>query len=463
VAERAVRYLRNRNRPVDSRALAAEVLTTRTPDEATATRVLAAAFGSDPRLVYGEAGWQLAQPVAPASPVEPDRSAEPDRTLIVIQGEPAAPGRPFKMKSVSVLRLQMDEVVSACGGDTVGEPYGKRLRRAILETLDGAVPVVHDPPGALRAFEDWLDEPLEAPISLRRLAQERVGLPSSHDLEALVERLGLEWREPDDPLEQADTLDACLFALRRPGETLQQLRITHGRGARPIDWSRYAFNREFLRRIPEVAGTYRFYDARGKLLYVGKSKNLHQRVGSYFREEGGARSERVQRLLDALHRIEYEAAHSDLEAMLREAEAIRRDDPERNVQRKVHARKGRMERLRSILILEPTSPPAVLQAYLIRDGRLIDKVRIGPRGGGLKRIERILDDHFFSAPGGPTVTQGPDVDVEVVLRWLSANRDRAVAFDPTDLGLAREVIDRLRWFLAQGSPFDTDGAPIFTR
>jgi hypothetical protein len=387
-------------------------------------------------------------------------AAEPDRVLVFIQGERGPRGR-FTLRGVSALRLLGDEVLAACGGDTVQGRYGNRLRRATLEALDGAVPVIHDPPGGLKALEEWLGEPVSAPISLRRIAQRRVGLPAAHDLEALVARLGLEWRDSDDPLEQADLLDACLQALRRPGESLQQMRA--GGGAQPIDWTRYAFNREFLRRIPRVAGTYRFYDAQGKLLYVGKSKNLNQRIGSYFREDGPARSQRLQRLLDAIRRIEYEAVGSDLEAVLREAEMIRRDRPERNVQRNVRQQRGRAARLQSILILEPTSPPAVLRAYLIREGRLIDRVAIGPRGGGLKRIERVLEDRFFSTRSGPMSVTGPDLDVEVIVRWLAANRDRVVAFDPTDLRSTREVIERLRWFLSRGSPFDPDGSPIVTR
>ena len=75
----------------------------------------------------------------------------------------------------------------------------------------------------------------------------------------------------------------------------------------------------------------------------------------------------------------------------------------------------------------------------------------------------MLEDYYFSGPVGPTHAAGPDLAVEVVVRWLAANRDQAVAFDPTDLGSAREVIERLRWFLDQGGLFDPDGTPIITR
>ena len=105
----------------------------------------------------------------------------------------------------------------------------------------------------------------------------------------------------------------------------------------------------------------------------------------------------------------------------------------------------------------------MLRAYLIHRGRLIARIAVGPRGGGLTRIERVLDAYFFFMPDGPTPLAGPDVDIEVIARWLAANRDRVVAFDPTDLRSAREVTDRLRWFLDQGSPFESDGSPIFPR
>jgi len=466
VAERAVRFLRERREPANSVSLARELLATRAPDEATATRILQSAFAGDPRLGYREGSWRLAEPRTGAGVPRrrrADPGPDPDRVLLFVLGERVERGQPFQLRGVSAIRLQGDDVVSACGGEASDGVYGSRLRRSILQTLEGAVPVIHDAPGAISALETWLGEALPAPVSLRRLARERLGLAGRHDFEMLVARLGLPWRASEDPLEQADTLDACLERLRRPGESLQDLRVDQVPGVPGIDWSRFAFGHDFLRRIPHTPGTYRFFDAAGNLLYVGKSKDLGTRIGSYFRE-GTARSQRVQRLLDSLYRIEYDSAGSDLEAMLREAAEIRAREPAANRQRKIHPRRGsRAGRLLSVLILEPAEPPATLRAYLIRDARLIERVAIGPRGGGLARVARVLDDWFFSVPVGPTAPTGPDLDVEVVARWLATNRDRVVAFDPTDLQSTEEVIERLRWFLHQGGPFDTDGSPVFRR
>ena len=462
VAERAVRYLREHTQPVDSRSLASAVLSIETADQPAARRVLQTAFAGDPRLACSPKGWELAPGASDARRAKSGAQLiEPDRVLIILQGRKSVPGKRYELLNVSMLRLRGNNVLGACGGDTPPGQSGNQLRDAILEILTGATIVVHDPPGALRAFETWLGEDLVSPISLRRLAQVRLGLPANHALESLVARLGLMWRASDEALDQADVLDDCLRALHRPGESLDDLRLASSRGGvRPIDWSRYAFDRPFLRRVPRTPGTYRFYDSDENLLYVGKSKNLHQRLATYFRE-GLTRSPRVQELLDRLRRIDYDASGSELEAILREAELIRRKNPRRNVQRHVH--EGRGKRLRSILIIEPAEPPHILRAFLIHEGRLVGRIGIGPRGGGLQRIERVLHDYFFFAPDGPTSPAGPDLDVELVVRWLATARDRVVAFDPTSLRSPREVVTRLRWFLDQGSPFDPEGDPIFPR
>lgn len=455
-AQRAVRLLRSRRGPVDSVELALEVLATRAPDERTATTVLEAAFAGDPRLVY-DRGWTC---VGGSSPGPRDVRAAPDRprVLVLISGGRVAERRDYTLLEVAGVRLTGDTVEAACGGRPVGGSEGDSFRAELLELLDGAVAVLHAPPGATSALERWLDEPLEGAISLRELGRDRLGLPAYHDLEALTAKLGLHWREPDELLDQAELLDACLEALRTPDESLEDLR---GKPEHPLPWHRYAFDRGFLRSVPRIAGTYRFYDDAAQLLYVGKAKDLHRRINSYFR--GGKRSARVTALLGELHRIEFDPLHSDLEAMLQEAVEIARREPSRNVQRHVHVRGHHRARLRSIMILEPAAAPAVLRAYLIRDGHLLEKVGIGPRGGGLRRVQRLLEDHFFSIPDGPTPAPGSDVNLELVGRWLATNRDRVVAFDPTTLPSADEVTARLRALLDSGDLFDTDGAPILFR
>lgn len=465
VAERAVRYLRERDAPVDSVRLAFDLLATRAPDEESATGVLRAAFRGDDRLRYSSDGWTCEEATAPGpAPAASDLATEPPRVLLLLDGGTPRGRRDFVLRHVVAVRVRDDVVEAACGGEPGRGPAADELRSAMLEILDGAVPVVHDPPGSLPALESWLGAPLGSPVLLRRLAHERLGLPARHHLESLVARLGLPWRETGDRLDQADVLDACLERIRRGTESLVDLQRAGTPDGAIVDWTSVAFDPAFLRSIPSTPGTYRFFDRRGRLLYVGKSKNLNRRVASYFRHDA-KRSEGRRDMLAALHRIEIEPTGSDLEAILREAADIRRRRPSVNVQRDVHPRSGPADRLRSILILEPGTGAVILRAYMVRSGRLVGKVPIGSRGGGLKRVERILEDRFFDAGAdGPVAApEGPDLDVERIVRWLGANRDRVVAFDPTDLPSAREVVDRLRWFLAHGGPFDSGGDPIRPR
>src|SRR4029078_3709225 len=97
-------------------------------------------------------------------------------------------------------------------------------------------------------------------------------------------------------------------------------------------------------------------------------------------------------------------------------------------------------RLRSILILEPAAAPYVLKAYLVRDGALVDGIPLGPRGGGLRRGERVLDSFFCDPRPGPETATPTAVDVDLIARWLAAHQDRVVAFDPTHHKTAREVV-----------------------
>jgi hypothetical protein len=465
VAERAVRYLTHEGRRLPSTTLVHAVLATRMSSEAAAKRVLETAFSGDPRLRYLEGGWSVLSALpteVPGAPLSEGELVEPDHVLLILVGQRPARSARFRLHAVAGVRIRAGAVLSACGGAVGTGASATRLASSLREMLRDATPVVHDPPGSLPALERWLGQTLDAPLSLRRLAVVRLGLPAGHGLQDLAAALGIRWRDTDDPLDLAEALEWGLEGLRRPGETLQALRDeAAGRGGPPVDWSRMAFGPDFLDDVPRSPGTYRFYDAEDRLLYVGKSKDLRRRLRSYFRE--GARPARVQRLLDRLHRVELEPSGSDLEAVLREAAQIARRSPEYNVQRRVRSAAGRKDRLRSVLVLEPAEPPWVLRAYLLRDGRLIDRVPLGPRGGGLQRVGHLLDAHFFETGRGLRALRGDPVDVEVVGRWLAAHREQVVAFDPTHLRSSAEVVGRLRWFLGGGPLKDPTGRPVVPR
>lgn len=79
--------------------------------------------------------------------------------------------------------------------------------------------------------------------------------------------------------------------------------------------------------IPHTSGVYLF--KKGKtLLYIGKAANLKKRLASYFRKNA---SDKVRRLREEATALEWQETNSEIEALIREAELIKRHLPKYNV------------------------------------------------------------------------------------------------------------------------------------
>lgn len=79
--------------------------------------------------------------------------------------------------------------------------------------------------------------------------------------------------------------------------------------------------------LPTTAGIYRFYDDDGSLLYVGKAKNLRNRLFSYKRAKAGQVSRKVSKLIGSIARIEIEETDTEQNALLLENHWIREKRP----------------------------------------------------------------------------------------------------------------------------------------
>lgn len=87
--------------------------------------------------------------------------------------------------------------------------------------------------------------------------------------------------------------------------------------------------REFVKLAPESPGCYRMLDNAGNVLYVGKAKNIRKRVTSYTRPEGHSR--RISRMIAATASMELVTTSTETEALLLEANLIKRFRPYYNV------------------------------------------------------------------------------------------------------------------------------------
>jgi DNA polymerase-3 subunit epsilon len=79
-----------------------------------------------------------------------------------------------------------------------------------------------------------------------------------------------------------------------------------------------------LKNIPESAGVYYFYNDKNDLIYIGKSKNIHTRLLSHFRNSN---SKKAIEMRNAISAVDYELTGNELVALLKESYEIKQHKP----------------------------------------------------------------------------------------------------------------------------------------
>ncbi len=82
-------------------------------------------------------------------------------------------------------------------------------------------------------------------------------------------------------------------------------------------------------QFPKAPGVYLFQDQAGRVLYIGKAKNLRARVGSYFLK-AAAEDTRTSRLVREVYDVDYMDAESEVDALLMESRLIKDIQPKYN-------------------------------------------------------------------------------------------------------------------------------------
>src|SRR5437870_3925422 len=208
----------------------------------------------------------------------------------------------------------------------------------------------------------------------------------------------------------------------------------------------YAAVRARLGELPACPGVYRFRDRAGRLLYVGKSVCLRQRVRSYFGEHAG-RSQKLRRLRSRVAAVEWIETGSELEALLLESRLVKEHHPPFNslLQRHRHLVFLRLD-------LADPFPRLEVTDRLCRDGARY----FGPftLTADAERLADLLSDSLrlrtCDPPGSRVHRLSPCLRRDLGLCHAPCVR-------PTDRAAYREAVQSALLF------FDRDGRPFRDR
>ena len=87
--------------------------------------------------------------------------------------------------------------------------------------------------------------------------------------------------------------------------------------------------KQTLAIIPELSGSYQYFDKNGEIIYVGKAKNLKKRVYSYFNKHHDSPKLRV--MVPQIAKIQFIVTDSEVEALILESHLIKKHKPKYNV------------------------------------------------------------------------------------------------------------------------------------
>lgn len=163
-------------------------------------------------------------------------------------------------------------------------------------------------------------------------------------LDKIATQLGMAPRKLHRALDDAELTARCaLLLMEIAGErgisSLEELRasvqFTPNRPREGVGRARSMIDSSHLEHIPRCPGVYLMRDGAGQIIYIGKAKNLRDRVASYYNQPLGY-TRKMDGLAEAIARIDVERTGTELEALILESQLIRRYQPRYNSALKAH-------------------------------------------------------------------------------------------------------------------------------
>jgi excinuclease ABC subunit C len=192
-----------------------------------------------------------------------------------------------------------------------------------------------------------------------------------------------------------------------------------------------------LGRLPTSPGVYLFKDERGKVIYVGKAKNLSSRVHSYF-QESRALDPKTERLVRATEDLDYVVLATEMEALVAENNFIKEYSPRYNI---------RLKDDKSFPYLRITLEEELPRAFLTRKMEDSGSLYLGPYTdvGAVRQTLRVLKTLF------PIRDCPDDLPYNSLTReclYYHIGRCKAPCTGKQSVAEYREGVEKLRLYLS---------------
>lgn len=160
-----------------------------------------------------------------------------------------------------------------------------------------------------------------------RLSRKLFPEHDSHRLDAIVDRHGLGGEDRHRALGDARLIWRFVEKIWREQDTATVSAAIAELLKRPATPPHLAEGA--LEGLPETPGVYQFIGAGGQPLYIGKARNLRERVRAHF--YAGSRQANDARLISEVHRLQIEETAGELSALIREAQLVKQVAPLHNI------------------------------------------------------------------------------------------------------------------------------------
>lgn len=224
---------------------------------------------------------------------------------------------------------QITRLTGITGEMVADAPKFYEVARNIVEWTQDAVFVAHN----VRFDYNFIREEFarlgytftRKQLCTKRLARKAIEGLRSYSLESLIHYLGIQVRHRHRALDDAYAASMVLdYVFKQRDSQEFALDLIH----QGVKESRLpaALSLEYLHGLPEACGIYFFHNVSGDVIYVGKSINIRDRILQHFADHT-PKATALQQQVDS---ITYEITGSELLALLRENEEIKKIKPEIN-------------------------------------------------------------------------------------------------------------------------------------